>query len=154
MFSKRKLISLCLLPCLLALFLLNVIWYGEDVSSHTWPTSAGQVIGKEISFVMWQLPGAHGHPYQLQVRFTYELDGNQQQGHTDWTFKYSDDAEAAAKNWPVGKQVQVFHHPSLAVISTIEPGSCQADHVSGMIVFGVVLLLTIADLFSKEKRWH
>ena len=167
MLSKQNLVTLLSWLCLGFPFFVTAIWYWDDLTSASWPTTLGEVDSRESTPIFWiprhrVLPTRHGET-QFRVNYHYLLDGKSQSGHTDWDLAPSQ-ARKAMQDWKSGDalgdttptfkdgKVVVYCHPQFANISTIAPSSCLESHVDALVLFGFTFLLGAGSVIFYSIR--
>ena len=118
-------------------------------SSRKWRTVQGHVVKAEVG-----LEGGEGEGYVPKVRFEYIVEGGK---FISSTVSFSAQSylkkavpEAVARRYPVGKEVEVYYHPSNPGISVLEPGPKSVWwYVFGLVLGMILLVSCVLGLFGR-----
>ena len=131
----------------------------RGIQSRTWPSTTGTVVtsGVRANYVSDSGANTSGSTnYQPDVKYTYEVDGKQQQSNQISFVVFAgskEHAETTAAKYPVGKQVTVYHHPKLHYLAVLDRGHYVTAAILALIT-GAVFYFVAAMWLSRSLHPH
>lgn len=118
----------------------------ESSATKSWPTAEGRVLE---SLLVRQLGSRRTYPYEVRVRYAYEVEGQSFEGdryNVHGAYKANSEADANAKAAALTAEaaITVYYDPNEPEISVLAQGGT----VSSWLIVLVGLLLSGGGLYS------
>ncbi|MBL4884939.1 MAG: DUF3592 domain-containing protein [Planctomycetaceae bacterium] len=110
-------------------------------ASQDWPSTNGSVLSSEV---VSNRDNDGDTSYRPQIEYSYQVDGQDyQQGNIrydgDWGSSNSSYAHKTVREYPIGKQVDIYYDPENVTEAVLEPGVTWASY--SILGFGLIFFL-------------
>jgi hypothetical protein len=122
-----------------------------DHGSKDWPTTIGTISDARTAFNYFDVV-SHGAPYEVVVRYIYDVDGTKYSGETEYHgYKTAKAADDVKTNYPFGGSMVIHHNPWFHAVSTLSPGSGEWSYIIGVAGFGILCLsIVMSGVFVND----
>lgn len=123
----------------------------QGLKTNGWPATAGRMIASEVT----DFPGTN-HDYTVNVRYTYEVNGQKFEGDRLRYGNKSYRSWASAKDeqllFPPGKEVQVYYDPTTPNRSVLIKGIGFSWLALALGLMGLVIGLVVMFHMARKKN--
>ncbi|MCA8985998.1 MAG: DUF3592 domain-containing protein [Planctomycetaceae bacterium] len=114
-------------------------------ASVAWPHVTGEVKSSEV---ISKRDSEHGTSYQAEILYSYSIEGEEFENNrvaygANWSSNKPSGARKTVKQFPVGKEVEVYYNPDDPYDSTLTTGTSWFTYFPAMFA-GIFLLVGLA----------